>query len=163
MKYAPGGNNAFFPFLNSGVHTIMYLYYGLSAFGPSMQKYLWWKKYLTKLQLIQFTLAMVHGLRALVQDCQFPRSFLIMNIFHAVLFFYLFWSFYRQSYEARSKLSSQSSTSPSSCSSKGLSVSASSGPDGASTCARFGDVTITASVTYHTNDSSDCNNKIKSQ
>lgn len=138
MKYAPGGNNAFFPFLNSGVHTIMYLYYGLSAFGPSVQKYLWWKKYLTKLQLTQFILALAHGLRALVQDCEFPRSFIFLNIFHAVLFFYLFWSFYQQSYERKSKAS------------KGVAVSlsASSVPVGASTYARFGDVTITASVTY---------------
>uniref|UniRef100_T1KHB3 Elongation of very long chain fatty acids protein n=2 Tax=Tetranychus urticae TaxID=32264 RepID=T1KHB3_TETUR len=165
MKYAPGGNNAFFPFLNSGVHTIMYFYYGLSAFGPSVQKYLWWKKYLTKLQLTQFTLAMAHGLRALVQDCQFPRSFVIMNIFHAVLFFYLFWSFYQQSYDKRSKSSATTTTtttaSISTSTSKGLTVSASSGPDGASTCARFGDVTITASVTYH--NATDPSDFIKSQ
>lgn len=138
MKYAPGGNNAFFPFLNSGVHTVMYLYYGLSAFGPRFQKYLWWKKYLTKLQLAQFTLALAHGLRALVQDCEFPRSFVLLNLFHAVTFFYLFFSFYKQSYEKNRKTG------------KGVevSVSASSGPDGASTYARFGDVTITASVHY---------------
>jgi len=30
----------------------MYTYYGLAAIGPHMQKYLWWKKYLTKLQLV---------------------------------------------------------------------------------------------------------------
>ena len=39
-------------FLNSFVHIWMYAYYGLSAMGPHMQKYLWWKKYLTKLQLV---------------------------------------------------------------------------------------------------------------
>ena len=30
----------------------MYIYYGLAAIGPSMQKYLWWKRYMTKLQLV---------------------------------------------------------------------------------------------------------------
>lgn len=39
-------------FLNSFVHIWMYAYYGLAAMGPHMQKYLWWKKYLTKLQLV---------------------------------------------------------------------------------------------------------------
>ena len=38
--------------INSFVHTIMYLYYGLAAMGPHMQKYLWWKKHLTKVQLV---------------------------------------------------------------------------------------------------------------
>ena len=38
--------------LNSGIHVIMYTYYLLSAFGPAVRKYLWWKKYLTMLQLV---------------------------------------------------------------------------------------------------------------
>lgn len=47
-----GGYNSIFAFLNSFVHIWMYLYYGLSALGPSFQKYLWWKKYLTMLQMV---------------------------------------------------------------------------------------------------------------
>ena len=39
--------------LNSFVHVLMYLYYGLSAIGPQMQPYLWWKKYLTMVQLVR--------------------------------------------------------------------------------------------------------------
>ena len=38
--------------INSFVHVLMYTYYGLSAIGPHMQKYLWWKKYLTRIQLV---------------------------------------------------------------------------------------------------------------
>lgn len=38
--------------INSLVHVVMYLYYGLAALGPSMAKYLWWKRYLTSLQLV---------------------------------------------------------------------------------------------------------------
>ena len=37
---------------NSFVHVIMYAYYGLSAIGPQMRPYLWWKRYITKLQLV---------------------------------------------------------------------------------------------------------------
>lgn len=39
--------------LNSFVHTIMYIYYFLAGLGPEVQKYLWWKRYLTKLQLVR--------------------------------------------------------------------------------------------------------------
>ncbi|CAG2172697.1 unnamed protein product [Oppiella nova] len=45
-----------FCLLNSTVHTVMYLYYLLSAFGPQIQPYLWWKRYITRLQLIQFAI-----------------------------------------------------------------------------------------------------------
>jgi len=38
--------------INSSVHVLMYTYYGLSALGPHMQEYLWWKKYLTRIQLV---------------------------------------------------------------------------------------------------------------
>ena len=37
---------------NSFVHVVMYAYYGLSAVGPQMRPYLWWKRYITKLQLV---------------------------------------------------------------------------------------------------------------
>uniref|UniRef100_A0AAZ3R7M3 Elongation of very long chain fatty acids protein n=1 Tax=Oncorhynchus tshawytscha TaxID=74940 RepID=A0AAZ3R7M3_ONCTS len=36
--------------INSLVH--VYLYYWLAALGPHMQRYLWWKRYLTFLQLV---------------------------------------------------------------------------------------------------------------
>ena len=52
MKYAPGGHSSFFGFINSFVHIPMYLYYGLSAIGPHMNKYLFWKKYMTSLQMV---------------------------------------------------------------------------------------------------------------
>ena len=38
--------------INSFVHVLMYTYYGLSALGSQVQKYLWWKKYLTRIQLV---------------------------------------------------------------------------------------------------------------
>lgn len=31
----------------------MYFYYGLSAAGPRFQKFLWWKKYMTAIQLVR--------------------------------------------------------------------------------------------------------------
>lgn len=47
-----GGQGTFHALLNCVVHVIMYTYYGLTALGPNYQKYLWWKKYLTTIQLV---------------------------------------------------------------------------------------------------------------
>lgn len=41
-----------FVMLNSFVHVVMYSYYALAALGPGIQKYLWWKRYITQLQLV---------------------------------------------------------------------------------------------------------------
>lgn len=38
--------------INSWIHAVMYVYYALAAMGPRMQKYLWWKKHMTTLQLV---------------------------------------------------------------------------------------------------------------
>lgn len=48
---------AYFPAtVNCFVHIVMYSYYMLSALGPKVQPYLWWKKYLTILQLVRHAL-----------------------------------------------------------------------------------------------------------
>lgn len=48
----PGGNATFPNILNNFVHVCMYFYYMVSAMGPQYQKYLWWKKYMTELQIV---------------------------------------------------------------------------------------------------------------
>lgn len=53
--FVPGGMGTFHALLNCVVHVIMYTYYGLSAMGPNYQKYLWWKKYLTTIQLVRLS------------------------------------------------------------------------------------------------------------
>lgn len=47
-----GEKAAYGAILNSGVHIAMYGYYFLAALGPYMQKYLWWKVYVTRLQIV---------------------------------------------------------------------------------------------------------------
>ena len=62
VRFVPGGHGTLLGVINSFIHILMYTYYMLSAFGPEVQKYLWWKKYLTSLQLVQFTIILVHNL-----------------------------------------------------------------------------------------------------
>merc|ERR1739838_1220287 len=67
VKYVPGGQAFFIGMANSFVHVIMYAYYALTCLGPAVQKHLWWKRYLTKLQLIQFLLILAHSSTNLLQ------------------------------------------------------------------------------------------------
>lgn len=70
-----GGMGSFHAMVNSVVHVIMYFYYGLSAAGPQFQKYLWWKKYMTAIQLVIFWTESYYkvpngsGLRTGVRGC----------------------------------------------------------------------------------------------
>merc|ERR1711928_103393 len=73
-KFVGGGQAAFGPFLNSGIHTLMYFYYLCAAIGPWMQPYLWWKKYLTTLQLVQFVMVFFHAMQPLFFQCDFPLA-----------------------------------------------------------------------------------------
>ncbi|GBM04958.1 Elongation of very long chain fatty acids protein 1 [Araneus ventricosus] len=61
VSYGPGGYNTFFALVNSLTHVWMYSYYGLAAVGPRMQKFLWWKKYLTLIQMIEFAQRLINA------------------------------------------------------------------------------------------------------
>ncbi|XP_070563174.1 very long chain fatty acid elongase 4-like isoform X2 [Ptychodera flava] len=98
VKYIAGGQSFFLAMVNSFIHTVMYTYYGLAAFGPHMQKYLWWKKYMTQLQLMQFFAVMIHTGINLATDCSFPQGFNIAVVLYALSMILLFGNFYRTSY-----------------------------------------------------------------
>ncbi|CAH0388611.1 unnamed protein product [Bemisia tabaci] len=104
VKFTPGGHSTFFGLLNTFVHIIMYAYYLLAALGPQVQKYLWWKKYLTFIQMVQFVLIMVHAFQLFFTDCNYPRAFAWWIGLHAVMFFFLFKGFYKQQYSSKTSL-----------------------------------------------------------
>ncbi|XP_060528566.1 elongation of very long chain fatty acids protein AAEL008004-like [Cylas formicarius] len=101
VKYTPGGHSTFFGLLNTFVHIVMYFYYMLTALGPQVQKYLWWKKYLTSLQMIQFVAIMVHAFQLLFIECDYPQAFAWWIGMHATLFLFLFKDFYDQAYKKK--------------------------------------------------------------
>jgi hypothetical protein len=53
VSVVAGGHGTLLGLINTFVHIIMYTYYLLAALGPTVQKYLWWKKYLTTLQIVR--------------------------------------------------------------------------------------------------------------
>lgn len=92
--------------LNAFVHIIMYSYYGLAAMGPQVRKYLWWKKYLTQLQMIQFSLMILFvTVIAPLSGCTMVHFSYIMDILLAPLFLYLFYKFYQMNFQPKKKLS----------------------------------------------------------
>lgn len=110
LKFAPGGNSAIFPFINTLVHTIMYSYYFLATF-PSMRPYLGWKKYLTQMQIVQFLIIIACCLQPLViPGCKFPRALLMIMVAFSFVFIYLFVDFYLKCYNQNKKTTTAETT-----------------------------------------------------
>jgi len=56
----------------------MYGYYGLAALGPLMQKYLWWKKYLTIIQMVGVASCFMHLLQFACFWVKYPSNSTIL-------------------------------------------------------------------------------------
>lgn len=98
VKFVPGGFGTFHALLNSLIHFIMYIYYGLAAFGPKFQKYLWWKRYMTTMQMIQFVLVCLHTSQLFFIECNYPMTFAYWIGSYAVIFLIMFADFYKKAY-----------------------------------------------------------------
>ncbi|XP_073951318.1 very long chain fatty acid elongase AAEL008004-like isoform X2 [Choristoneura fumiferana] len=98
VKFLPGGHGTLLGVINSFIHIIMYTYYLISGLGPQYQKYLWWKKHVTTLQLIQFCIIFYHNFSVMFSDCNYPKFINFLLSLNAGLFLYLFGKFYYVNY-----------------------------------------------------------------
>ncbi|CAO1432089.1 unnamed protein product [Diamesa tonsa] len=98
VKFVPTGSTFFPALVNSFIHVVMYSYYGLAAIGPHMQPYLWWKRYLTILQLVQFAGAIILGINAIINGCDFPLWMQYTLCVYMASFLVLFGKFYVKEY-----------------------------------------------------------------
>ncbi|KAL3200655.1 hypothetical protein MRX96_012936 [Rhipicephalus microplus] len=101
MQFGADGQVVLGVCINSFVHIIMYTYYFLACLGPSVQKYLWWKRYLTRLQIGQFILIIAHAFIPIFVDCGYPPILLYIAIPQVALVLGLFVNFYIQAYNTR--------------------------------------------------------------
>ncbi|KAK8766658.1 hypothetical protein V5799_006562 [Amblyomma americanum] len=108
VGYGPDGQASLTIILNCFVHVIMYTYYFLSLLGPAVQKHLWWKRYLTQFQLVQFSVIFMHMMVPMFVNCGYPRPHIYIMLFEAVFFFTMFVRFYLQAYKNRKGPSKQS-------------------------------------------------------
>jgi len=102
VKYVPGGPSFFHAMLNCFVHVVMYSYYGLSAI-PSVRPYLWWKKYVTSIQLIQFAAVLIHSIN-FTSRCDFNPGFCWLAILYAIAMILLFSNYYYKEFIYRARL-----------------------------------------------------------
>ncbi|XP_018567407.1 elongation of very long chain fatty acids protein AAEL008004-like [Anoplophora glabripennis] len=98
VTFLPGGHGTLLGLINSFIHVIMYAYYFVAALGPEYQKYLWWKKHLTALQMVQFCMVFVHNFQVIFRDCDYPKFLNVLLSIQAGYFFYLFGAFYNAQY-----------------------------------------------------------------
>ena len=70
--------------------------------GPGWQKYLWWKRYLTSMQMLQFLLVFAHCIVPLISSsCGFSIGVNLIIMFNGCLYWFLFLAFYRQTYRSK--------------------------------------------------------------
>lgn len=108
LKYVPSESAVFMPFINSFIHTVMYSYYALSTLGPAVKPYLWWKKYLTQMQIIQLALVSIHCIYLGTNPtCNLPKIIFLIGLPQVLLVLYMFCSFFLRSYVNVEKTKSQ--------------------------------------------------------
>ncbi|PAA69115.1 hypothetical protein BOX15_Mlig002892g1, partial [Macrostomum lignano] len=103
VYFVPGGFGTFHAMLNSFIHFLMYMYYGLAAAGYTV----WWKRYMTKMQIGQFLLVTVHSCQLFFIPCNYPIVFAWWILSYAVIFLILFANFYVKAYAAGRRLQQQ--------------------------------------------------------
>ncbi|XP_055884761.1 elongation of very long chain fatty acids protein 4-like [Biomphalaria glabrata] len=94
-RFLPNGPVIIFPFLNCFVHVIMYTYYALTSVGYSLRT---WKKYLTKIQLVQFLAFLVPSVLYQLYDCPFAKMYFSLVLFYVITLVVLFTNFYIKAY-----------------------------------------------------------------
>ena len=110
FKFSTYTNNGFIPLVNAFIHTVMYSYYAMAALGPHMQKYLWWKSWITILQLVQFVVCTIHSLYMLFDTtCTCSKLLITFQAVHGILFFHLFYGFYKRTYNKKQSVKTDKS------------------------------------------------------
>nr|XP_018906890.1 PREDICTED: elongation of very long chain fatty acids protein AAEL008004-like [Bemisia tabaci] len=98
IKYSRGSYGPLVTILNTFIHAVMYGYYLLAALGPQVQKNLWWKQHLTRIQLAQFIIVMSYLLGLLIFNCELSKAEATFMFLDCSSFFFLFLNFYRKAY-----------------------------------------------------------------
>lgn len=86
-------------FLSRTVHVVMYYYYHLSSQGP-----VWWKSYITVLQIVQFYAILIHTIHTFfVPNCHYNKVLATLQIMECLYFIITFSHFYYSTYIKKKK------------------------------------------------------------
>ncbi|KAG5450399.1 Elongation of very long chain fatty acids protein 4 [Clonorchis sinensis] len=106
-KWIPDGQVFTLVWANGSVHVIMYTYYALAALGPAWRRFLWWKRYLTILQMIQFVYGISVAVGALYMGCSSRPVIHCWSIAYIFSILVCFYNHYHQTYRAQRVKSNQ--------------------------------------------------------
>lgn len=101
IKYNQAAQSMIIGLCNTFVHVVMYGYYLLSGLGPKVRKYLWWKKYITALQITQFLIILAYLVSLCLYGCRVGTGFIAFTTANTSSFLALFINFYFQEYRRR--------------------------------------------------------------
>ncbi|GBN11928.1 Elongation of very long chain fatty acids protein 7 [Araneus ventricosus] len=99
----PTRTGFYFPIMmgiNMAVQCVIYTYYGLSSLGPHMAKYLWWKKYLTALQIGQFVFGMAYMFIEFLTGCEKAGAYEIFTLAFTYCQLIFFLNLYKKKYSS---------------------------------------------------------------
>ncbi|GAB6021147.1 hypothetical protein CHUAL_003778 [Chamberlinius hualienensis] len=88
---------------NAAVHIFIYGYYSLAALGPNVQRYLWWKKYITMLEMIQFVVGVIIEAATLIYGCSSHPWIHWLFCLYMISLLFMFMNFYRHTYPQKIK------------------------------------------------------------
>ncbi|XP_049879254.1 elongation of very long chain fatty acids protein AAEL008004-like [Pectinophora gossypiella] len=102
-KYVPGGHGVMLGCINSLVHAVMYTYYLVSLVRKDWVR-VWWKKYITQLQILQFVLLILHFGHVIFEpSCEYPKWVSFVFLPHNIFILFLFSDFYIKEYIYKTK------------------------------------------------------------
>jgi hypothetical protein len=90
------GTAAFGCFINSIIHLVMYSHYLCTSLGYNNP----FKKYITRAQLLQFSVCLIHSLIVIFVEDIVPRRYALIELIYQTTMLVLFSNFYRRSYVA---------------------------------------------------------------
>ncbi|XP_055842953.1 elongation of very long chain fatty acids protein 7-like [Episyrphus balteatus] len=108
-RYVPNGHINIMAYVNSTVHTVMYFYYLMSSLKPNLKQSIWWKKYITIMQMAQFVFLslFVYYPRRNGENCGYPFKLMSFVLYQNFILFYLFAKFYIKTYVSVTKSTSK--------------------------------------------------------
>lgn len=104
VTYDALSHSMFIKCMNTFVHVFMYSYYFMAALGPAYRSMLWWKKYLTMMQITQFIILLVHAVGTVFAEGNYVRIFVWLEVAQAVMFFVWFVAFYVRAYSSKKRV-----------------------------------------------------------
>lgn len=103
-RFLPTGQATMLGILNCIVHCIMYGYYLVSALNENVAHSIWWKKYITQIQMVQFLMLGIHFMMGvLAAECTYPKSIGFALAIQNLFMLFMFGDFYFKAYILKDK------------------------------------------------------------